>query len=550
VPKSCHLVVMPMVLAFGMVLAPAPLAAEAAPNFRAEAEAFVAESLKDPNVHVMNPPVDADPYGDMSGKERFGRLTELISKGGNFLFLYPDGMPCELNPPRLFHPLPPPEDSHSPPAPTPRLHKQWYPDGRPMLIEEYLNQNLVSGVYRDAGGQLLGRIDEGTGTALVMNHDLTANIGQIVATCEYVGGKRNGSCIYWLDFDKKLKSRQETYRDGKKEGLALAWMQSGQLNTIAHYKDDRQDGDEVYFKPDGSVSSSRRYENGRTVEGATEQYDPKPYQQAPWERPPVRRTKLRTRDWPHAVEGADPSAVVTVARADKDTWGVRPKTGEVLLSEDAGKTWKVVKGDLNFAPQKIAVTNYSEVFLWGVLPTDTPEKGLPNRILFSRDRGATWHTVSAPVDYLLALEVQGDFVIGTGKFLPAGGLKPGEDWFGLSNWLLMTTLTDSGVGKHWTRTDMPFTGGEVKVVQTVQRPGSEARLHVVRTPGWMDSPGGYEVHYHGALSELPKFMARCEKQPDVAFGPDGKTVEVREPDKPAVVLDVQTGTPPAEPAPH
>ncbi|MGB3195363.1 MAG: hypothetical protein WBC39_08770, partial [Phycisphaerae bacterium] len=542
-PKSCHLVIMAMVAASGVVLAPAPLAAETAPDFRAEAEAFVAESLKDPNVYVMNPPVDADPYGDMSGKERFGRIKELRSKGGNILFLYPDGVPCELNPPMFFRPLPPPEDSKPPPPSTPRLHKQWYPDGRPQVVEEYLGQDLVSGLYYDAKGNLLGRVDQGKGTAFEMNIRPFGDFGQVTATCEYAGGKRNGSCIYWLDFDKKLKSRQETYRDGKKEGLALAWMQSGQLNTIAHYKNDRQDGDEVYFKPDGSVSSSRRYENSKIVAGATEQYDPKPYQQAPWERPPVRRTKLRTRDWPHAVEGADPSAVVTVARADKDTWGVRPKTGEVLLSEDRGQTWKVVKADIGFAPQKIAVTNYSEVFLWGVLPTNTPEKGLPNRILFSRDRGATWHTVSAPVDYLLGLEVQGDFLDVVGKFLPKAGLKAGEDWFGLYNWMIMTSLTPKGPGKRWTKMDMPFTGGEVKVVQTVERPGSEARLHVVRTPGWMDFPGGYEVHYHGSLSELPKFMARCEKQPDVAFGPDGKTVEVREPGKPAVVLDVQTGTP-------
>lgn len=549
-PKSCHLVIMAMVASSGAVLAPAPLAAETAPDFRAEAEAFVAESLKDPNVYVVNPPVDADPYGDMSGKERFGRFRELRSKGGNILTLYPDGMPGELNPPTLSRPLPPPEDSHPPPPPAPTLHKQWYPDGRPMLVEEYLNQDLVSGVYWDAGGRVLGRIDEGTGTALVMNLGPMADTGQIVATCEYVGGRRHGLRISWLDFDKKIKGSQETYRDRQKHGQALQWMHSGALNILAHYRDGRKEGDEIYFQDNGSISSSARYEDGKIVGEATGTYDPAPYRQPAWTRPPVRYTRLRTRDWPHAAEGADPSAVVTVTRADKDTWGVRPRTGEVVLSEDRGKTWKTVKGDLDFAPQKIAVTNYSEVFLWGVLPTDTPEKGLPNRILFSRDRGATWHTVSAPVDYLLALEVHCDFVAVTGKFLPAGGLKPGEDWFGLPNWLLMTTMTDSGVGKHWTRTDMPFTGGEVDVVQTVPRPGGNGWLYVVRTPAWLGDPGDYAVVYHGSLAKLPKLLTRCEKKPEVAFGPNGNTVEVREPDKPPVVLDAQTGTPPAEPAPR
>ena len=550
--KACHILILLTVAAVGVVtlpLASAP-AAEAAPDFRAEAEAFVAESLKDPNVYVMNPPVDADPYGDMSGKERFGRLTERISKGGNILILYPDGMPRELNPSMFFRPLPPPEDSHPPPPPTPRLHKQWYPDGRPMLVEEYLNQDLVSGVYWDAGGQVLGRIHEGTGTALVMNLGPTVDIGQIIATCEYVGGRRHGLGISWLDFDKKIKGSQETYRDGQKHGQALQWMHSGALNILAHYRDGRKEGDEVYFREDGSVSSSARYEGWKVVGEATGTYDPAPYRQPAWARPPVRYTSLQVRDWPVGTEPVDASGVVTVGRAEKDQWGVRPKTGDVLLSEDRGQTWKVVKADLSFQPVQIGVSDYSDVFIWGLLPTDTPEKGLPNRIVFSRDRGTTWHTATAPVDYMLGLDVREDCLIVAGKFLPKAGLKAGEDWFGLYNWMIITSLTPEGLGKRWTKRDEPFTGGEVKIVQTVERPGSEARLHVVRTPGWLDSPGGYEVHYHGALGELPKFMARCEKQPEVGFGPEGKTVEVREPGKPAVVLDVQTGTPLAEPAPH
>jgi len=556
--KACHLLILLIVAAGGAVasLAASALAAEAAPDYRAEAEAFVAKCLKDPNVLVMNPPVDADPYGDASAEDGRKSFREAMMKGGDILILYPDAMPCELNPPMLFRHLPPPEDSKPPPPPTPRLHKQWYPDGRPKVVEEYLGQDLVSGLYYDAKGNLLCRVERGEGTAFEFRLGVLEipkggqSIENGVATCPYAGGKRNGLCIYWFDFDKKLKMMQKTYRDGKKEGLALAWMPSGQLNMISHYKNDRQDGDEVWFNPDGSVSSSRRYENGRTVEGATEQYDPKPYQQAPWEQPPFRRMSLQARDWPVGTERADASGVVTVGRAEMDQWGVRPKTGEVLLSENRGQTWKVVKADLGFQPVKIGVSDYSDVFIWGLLPTDTPEKGLPNRIVFSRDRGTTWHTATAPVDYMLGLDVREDCLIVAGKFLPKAGLKAGEDWFGLYNWMIITSLTPEGLGKRWTKRDEPFTGGEVKIVQTVERPGSEARLHVVRTPGWLDSPGGYEVHYHGALGELPKFMARCEKQPEVGFGPEGKTVEVREPGKPAVVLDVQTGTPLAEPAPH
>jgi hypothetical protein len=239
-----------------------------------------------------------------------------------------------------------------------------------------------------------------------------------------------------------------------------------------------------------------------------------------------------------------------VGRAEKDQWGVRPKTGEVLLSEDRGQTWKVVKADLGFRPVQIGVSDYSDVFIWGLLPTETPEKGLPNRIVFSRDRGATWHTVTAPADYVLGLGVQENCLIVAGKFLPKAGLKPGEDWFGLHDWMIVTSLTPEGTGKRWTKKDVHFTGGGVNVVQTVQQPDGKGWLYVVRYPGWLDDPGGYTVHYHGSLAELPKEMARCEKQPEVAFGPEGKTVEVREPDKPAVVLDVRTGKPPVEPAPR
>jgi len=547
--KACHLLILLIVAAGGAVasLAASALAAEAAPDYRAEAEAFVAKCLKDPNVLVMNPPVDADPYGDASAEDGRKSFREAMMKGGDILILYPDAMPCELNPPMLFRHLPPPEDSKPPPPPTPRLHKQWYPDGRPKVVEEYLGQDIVSGLYYDAKDNLLGRVERGEGTAF--EFPLGGHIENVVATCPYSGGKRNGQYINWFDFDKKLKMMQTTYRDGKKEGLALSWTPSGQLNMISHYKNDRQDGDEVWFNPDGSVSSSRRYENGRTVEGATEQYDPKPYQQAPWEQPPFRHTSLQARDWPGGTEPADASGVVTVGRAEKDQWGVRPKTGEVLLSEDRGQTWKVVKADLSFRPVQIGVSDYSDVFIWGLLPTETPEKGLPNRIVFSRDRGATWHTVTAPADYVLGLGVQENCLIVAGKFLPKAGLKPGEDWFGLHDWMIVTSLTPEGTGKRWTKKDVHFTGGGVNVVQTVQQPDGKGWLYVVGNPAWLD-PGDYSVFYHGALAELPKLLTRCETKPEVGFGPEGKTVEVREPDKPAVVLDVRTGKPSVEPAPR
>ncbi|MCX5676169.1 MAG: hypothetical protein NTX87_14270 [Planctomycetota bacterium] len=560
--KACHLLVLITLAAAGAVMLPlaSALAAEAAPDYRAEAEAFVAKCLKDPNVWVINPPVDADPYGDASAEDRFKKFSDALRQGGGVLLLYPDAMPCELNPRTMERERLARLPSEPAEAPRPWSCRQWFPDGRPMVVEEFLGQNLVSGLYYDAKGNLLGRVDQGKGTAFEFSMggqeipkggqgNPGGYIENVVATCQYSGGKRNGQYIQWFDFDKKLKMKQEVYRDGKKEGLALAWMQSGQLNILAHYKDGLQDGDEVFFKPDGSVSSSTRYENGKIIEGATGQYAPKPYQQPPWERP-VRYTRPETRDWPVGTEEADPSGVVTVGRAGNDLWGVRPKTGEVLFSDNRGRTWTVAKADLGFKPVQIGVSNYSEVFVWGFLPTDTPEKGLPNRIVFSRDRGATWHTATAPVDYMLSLMVQGDFLAVGGKFLPKAGLKPGEDWFGLYNWMIATSLTPAGPGKRWTKMDPPFTGGDVGVVQTVQRPDAKGWLYVVREPGGAGDPGGYGVHYHGSLAELPKLMARCEAKPDVAFGPAGKTVEVREPGKPAVVLDVRTGKPPVEPAPR
>lgn len=549
-----HILILIGAAAVGAITLPSAsaLAAAAAPDYRAEAEAFVAKCLNDPNVFIMNPPVDAAPKGDANAKDGQRGFREAIMKGGDILLLYPDAMPREFNPLTLLREPAPPIPQEPEKGPRSWSHKQWYPDGRPMVIEEYLGQDLVSGLYYDAKGNLLSRVEHGEGTAFELNADFTPaqNIGKIKATCQYSGGKRNGLYIHWLDFDKKLKRMQTTYRDGKKDGLELMWMTTGQLNIISHYNNDRKDGDEVFFKPDGSVSSIRRHVNSRTFEGATEQFDPKPYQQPPLEQKPVRYTILETRDWPMGTEEADASGVVTVGRTEKDQWGVRPKTGEVLLSEDRGQTWKVVKADLGFQPMQIGVSDDSDIFIWGFLPTDTPEKGLPNRIVFSRDRGATWQTATAPVDYMLGLGVREDCLIVGGKFLPKAGLKAGEDWFGLHDWMIMTSLTPEGIGKRWTKMEFPFMWGEPKTVQIVRRPDGKGWLYVVSEPGGMDGPGGYSVHYHGSLAELPKEMVRCVEQPEVAFDPDGKTVEVRKPGKPAVVLDVQTGNPPAKPAPR
>jgi hypothetical protein len=113
--------------------------------------------------------------------------------------------------------------------------------------------------------------------------------------------------------------------------------------------------------------------------------------------------------------------------------------------------------------------------------------------------------------------------------------------------MIVTTFSATGPGKRWTKNDVPFQGGEVNVVQTLQRPGTEARLFVVRYTGWLDSSGGFNVVYHGSLKDLPQPLAQCEKQPEVAFSADGLTAEIREPGQPAKVIDVRTGQPAAAP---
>lgn len=524
-------------------------AAEQPPDYRAEAEAFVAKCLKDPNVFMLNPPLDAMPADIAVGVPWMTKLLDAAKQGSDILMLYPDGMPAALNAGAFAFPMPRPVKPGE--APKPMVRKQWYPDGRPASVEEMLGREIVSGTYYDAQGGILGRVDKGTGTAYEFRSMLDLMMGKpagVSATCEYVGGKRNGLRIEWFDYAKKLKSRQERYKDGQIDGLCLVWTPAGPLLSMDPYESGRQVGDYVVFGPTGKVLSAMRHsgtgEESPTPTGDLAKYDPKIYLQAEYKQPPsILNQRIRT--WPTADEPADASGVVTVGSLDKDTWGVRPKTGEIVLSADAGKTWKTVKADLGFVPRQIVATADGTVLAWGLLPTETPLKGLPNRIAYSPDRGATWQTFSAPLDYVTTVSPSaGGILIVTGKCLPPEGLKAGDDWVLLQDVQIITTRTPAGPAKRWT-VMWTFLIAESKVVQTVQREGSDARLYVIGysagMPGSVVGPAIFKVQYHASLKDMPRDLDTCKKQPEASFGADGNTVEIREPGAAVKTIDLRTG---------
>lgn len=74
-------------------------------------------------------------------------------------------------------------------------------------------------------------------------------------------GKENGLALGWYNSGEKLLKRH--YENGLKEGEFMQWWPNGNLRYLFHYKHDKYNGTLTIFFPNGTKRQESNYQDGK-----------------------------------------------------------------------------------------------------------------------------------------------------------------------------------------------------------------------------------------------------------------------------------------------
>jgi len=79
----------------------------------------------------------------------------------------------------------------------------------------------------------------------------------IVYKLPIINGKENGLALAWYNTGEKLLQR--FYVDGKREGAFTQWWPNGKIRYLFNYKNDVYNGKQLVFFPDGKVRQESNF---------------------------------------------------------------------------------------------------------------------------------------------------------------------------------------------------------------------------------------------------------------------------------------------------
>ena len=89
----------------------------------------------------------------------------------------------------------------------------------------------------------------------------------------YKDGKRDGLLVAWYPDGKKLS--EGNWKDGKPDGLWMGWHVNGQKRDETNYKDGKRDGLQVAWHENGQKMIEGNYKDGKLVEGSEKHWNSK-----------------------------------------------------------------------------------------------------------------------------------------------------------------------------------------------------------------------------------------------------------------------------------
>ena len=223
-----------------------PVCIAAVDEHESAARAFALKRLQDPNTFSPSPPSDLNPYKGMS-QEEIKQLQDKARANGSILRFQLNGLPS------LFVSY----KNHKKHGP----EKAWHETGRIKYEEHYHAGELVNGIYFDQSGTKLGEITDGAGLKVIFPRPSDMQ-DQALCFIEYKDSKKHGQETVYRNYEKKIKSRERYYKEGKLHGVALGWRSNGTKNSETHYKDGVEHGKSIHWGETGNVSSIYEYKNG------------------------------------------------------------------------------------------------------------------------------------------------------------------------------------------------------------------------------------------------------------------------------------------------
>ncbi len=227
-------------------------------NYTAVAREFTARSLADTNVFVYNPPADLNPYTGMS-KESVQGLQKNAMQNGSVLFLYLNGLPAKIESRKSFK-------EHG-------FQKTWFPDGRTRSEEYYDNGKLMTGTYLNETGLIMSTISQGNGRKIIYSEPLDRNNERVRGFTDYLSGVKDGLEVHYSNYEKKQKSAEAHYHEGKLHGEMTQWMPTGEKNLEMFFKDGKQSGNSTCWYLNGQIQSRSLYLDGNQVGSWTRYYE-------------------------------------------------------------------------------------------------------------------------------------------------------------------------------------------------------------------------------------------------------------------------------------
>jgi antitoxin component YwqK of YwqJK toxin-antitoxin module len=226
-----------------------PVSMAAMDEYESAARAFAVSQLKDPNTYSPAPPSELNPYKDMS-PEQIGRIQAEAMKNGSILTFYPSGLPSMF----LSY------ADHQKQG----LEKGWYENGRVKYEEHYHHDELADGIYFDPTGIQLGEVKRGTGIKIVYPK-LYEQQSRALGFTAYKNGQKDGVETIYRDYEKKIKSSESHYIEGKLHGIKTLWMSTGQKNSEENYENGVQHGKSICWYENGKPRSIIEYNHDQIV---------------------------------------------------------------------------------------------------------------------------------------------------------------------------------------------------------------------------------------------------------------------------------------------
>jgi len=87
--------------------------------------------------------------------------------------------------------------------------------------------------------------------------------GTLSSEQTYKDGKKDGLFKYYNK--NGTLSSEQTYKDGKLDGLSKEWYTNGQLSREGILKDGKKEGDFKWYYENGQISQEKKYKNGKQV---------------------------------------------------------------------------------------------------------------------------------------------------------------------------------------------------------------------------------------------------------------------------------------------